>query len=777
MTSLSKSTEPLAFTSDELNSIEHLVRSSGLVTDVAVVYTPQSETPRRCSRCAISTQVSGIRLDHDGVCTECRRYDRYKERLGLYFSDLDALQAIVTANQPYKRSDVDCMLLFSGGKDSTYVLHQLVDMQLKVMTYTFDNGFISRQAFDNIARITSDLNIEHVTGTHAQMREVFRQSLKRHSTVCKGCFKALLDHSLTLADHRGINLIFTGMSRGQIVEERLKFFHDRNIFDPQTIDTKLAEGRRIYHQVERYAGLDGKPFYDNSIFDRVRLIDFYRYSDAKKQDIYDYLSTSQSGWEEPKDTGFCSSNCLINDVGVAVHGIEKGFSNYEIPTAWEVRLGHLDRDSALAELAGVSDEERVTKILRSIEYAPTPLEAAPAHLEIFSVLKSGRTMAELEQAVRTRWPRNDVTPKLIRVASILRDDQGRAITQKLAPQITPIEISPPQQPAQLSATQLQLLALPSTTKEGWITRVIVTREPLDQRLFRRALFQVLTLHPALRMNLSQTDSGIESRITPISNALPLIWADLSGKPVEQRKTLEARLSNALLSKVGNGINEPLALFAVTSPNSDENSTVAIALHRLVMDEASWLIMLEHLEWFYRIIASDTAPKMPMARAGSAAEPDLPSWVGTPIRRDSRDIKHRVLGYEVASEDLAQAIAEALSPLPVSILASLRQNGDQRIGHFTGLEKRMRGQDPEVIIVLEHSTAAASTLFAEEREISDLAISCGRSWLAIRRNPAGTLLCWSADSSDPTDVRLTTVIQQVCSLGISSQGEADNATTA
>jgi hypothetical protein len=776
MTGPMKSAAQLAITAEELSAIEHFVLSSGLVTDVAVVYKPQYETVRRCSRCAISTQVTGIRMDQEGVCTECRRYDRYKERLDLYFSDRDALQAIVMANQPHKRSDIDCMLLFSGGKDSTYVLHQLVDMQLKVMTYTFDNGFISRQAFDNIARITSDLNIEHVTGTHAQMREVFRQSLKRYSTVCKGCFKALLDHSLTLADQRGINLIFTGMSRGQIVEERLKFFHDRNIFDPQTIDAKLAEGRRIYHQVERYAGLDGKPFYDNSIFDRVRLIDFYRYSDARKQDIYDYLSTSQAGWEEPKDTGFCSSNCLINDVGVAVHSIEKGFSNYEIPTAWEVRLGHLDRDSALAELAGVSDGERVTKILRSIEYVPTPLDAIPAHLEIFSVLKNGETMADLEQAVKTRWPRNDVVPKLIRVATIQRDEQGRPMAQTLAPLVTPIEIIPPRKPTRLSAAQQQFLALPATAKEGWITRVIVTQEPLDQNLFRRALFQVLTLHPALRTQLTQTDNGVESQVAAISNLLPLIWADLSGKSGEQRKTLEARLSNALLSKVGTGINEPLALFAVTSPNGDEKSTLAIAMHRIVMDEASWSIMLGHLEWFYRIIATDTAPKMPQAKAGNVVEPDLPSWVGAPVRRGSREIKHRVLGHEIASDDLAQAIAEALFPLSVSILTSLRQNDDQRIGHFTGIEQRVRGNDPQVVVVLEHTTAAESTLFAEEREISDLAIAGGRSWVAIRRTAGGTRLCWSADISDQNDARLTEVIQTVCSLGRSSQGAADHATT-
>ncbi|KTT40095.1 hypothetical protein RSA46_21165 [Pseudomonas oryzihabitans] len=776
MTSSLKSPEPLMLSADELIHIENIIRSTGLVTDVAIVYSPQSEMLSRCSRCAISTQVSGIRLDAHGICNECRRYDRYKDRLNLYFSDRDALQSIIAANRPHKRSDIDCLLLFSGGKDSTYVLHQLLDMQLKVMTYTFDNGFISRQAFDNIERITGDLDIKHVTGTHEQMREVFRQSLKRHSTVCKGCFKALLDHSLILADQQGINLIFTGMSRGQIVEERLKFFHDRNIFDPRTIDAKLAEGRRIYHQVEHYAGLDRKPFYDDSIFDRVRLIDFYRYCDAKKQDIYDYLSSNQAGWKEPKDTGFCSSNCLINDVGVSVHSVEKGFSNYEIPTAWEVRLGHLDRDSALAELAGVSNGDRVKNILRLIEYEPTPLEATLPHLEIFSILKSGKNMADLEQAIRTRWPHQDVVPKLLRVASIQRDDQGRLITQALTPQVMPIQIPPPQQPTALSAAQLRLLGLPAKSKEGWTFRVIVTRNPLDQGVFRRALFQVLTLHPALRMQLRQTDKGVESYISPISNALPLIWADLSSRPAEQRKNLETRLSTALLSKVGTGINESLALFAVTSPNVNENSTLAIAVHRLVMDEASWWIMLRHLEWFYRIIASDATPKIPLTADVNAVESQLPAWVSAPIRHGARDIKHRVLDRDIVSDQFAQLIAEALSPMPVSILVSLRQNDDQRIGYFTGSEQLLRGMDPQVVIMVEHSMAAASTLFGEEKEVSDLAIAGGRSWLAIRCTASDTRLCWSADSSDPTDVRLTEVIHKACTLG-APQGEADDATVA
>ena len=38
-----------------------------------------------------------------------------------------------------------CLALLSGGKDSTYVLYQLVAMGLKVLAFSLDNGFISGQ--------------------------------------------------------------------------------------------------------------------------------------------------------------------------------------------------------------------------------------------------------------------------------------------------------------------------------------------------------------------------------------------------------------------------------------------------------------------------------------------------------------------------------------------------------------------------------------------------------------------------------------------------------
>ncbi|MEM8961817.1 MAG: amino acid adenylation domain-containing protein [Acidobacteriota bacterium] len=346
------------------------------------------ENGERCRRCGLpgahATPYEAVGIDlgigrigvaeigEDGLCGECRAFEGYRDKVADYFGDEVALRAILDTARARRGSEgFDCMSLLSGGKDSTYVLCRLVDMGYRVLAFTLDNGFLSDQAKGNIRRVTDHLGVEHVFGSTAAMNEIFVDSLKRFSNVCQGCFKTIYTLAVQLAVARNIPFIVTGLSRGQLFETRLtrELFTDLD-FDGAAIDHMVLEARKAYHRTDDAVSrlLDVSVFADDSVFERVRFVDFFRYTDVPLDAMLAELDR-RVPWVRPTDTGR-STNCLINDVGIFVHKKERGFHNYAVPYAWDVRMGHKTRDEALAELDDELDLEQIESMLDEIGYRP-----------------------------------------------------------------------------------------------------------------------------------------------------------------------------------------------------------------------------------------------------------------------------------------------------------------------------------------------------------------------------------------------------------------------
>jgi hypothetical protein len=56
------------------------------------------------------------------------------------------------------------------------------------------------------------------------------------------------------------------------------------------------------------------------------------------------------GWQAPKNTGKNSSNCLLNDLGIAIHQQQYGFHPYVFEISEQIRQGTLDRQTALEKI-------------------------------------------------------------------------------------------------------------------------------------------------------------------------------------------------------------------------------------------------------------------------------------------------------------------------------------------------------------------------------------------------------------------------------------------
>ncbi len=326
-------------------------------------------TQHSCVRCGLSSDYPHARFDEEGVCSICRSYEAIKDHAASYFKTPDDLLALFERSRAENTSAYDCMMLLSGGKDSTYALCQLVDMGLSVYALTLDNGFISDGAKENIRKVTGQLGVTvEFAGTEA-MNAIFRDSLARFSNVCQGCFKTLYTLSTNRAIELGIPVIVTGLSRGQMFETRLteEMFKDGER-SCEEVDAAVLAARKIYHRIddEVARSLDVGVFQTDEVFEQIQFVDFYRYRDVGLEEVLDYLERKVS-WQRPKDTGR-STNCLINDTGIFVHLKEKGYHNYALPYSWDVRLGHKTREAANQELNDHIDAGQVEQTLQEIGY-------------------------------------------------------------------------------------------------------------------------------------------------------------------------------------------------------------------------------------------------------------------------------------------------------------------------------------------------------------------------------------------------------------------------
>ncbi|MEM1206777.1 MAG: amino acid adenylation domain-containing protein, partial [Acidobacteriota bacterium] len=325
-----------------------------------------------CRDCGLPSDFPGTTYDENGVCNHCRAFVAYRPEVERYFRDPNDLRARLDPVRDARGGATDrydCLSLLSGGKDSTYAAARLVDMGYRVLTFTLDNGFLSEQAMDNVRRVVDHLGVDHVFGSTPAMNRIFADSLERYSNVCQGCFKTLYTLSLGLARDKGIPFIVTGLSRGQLFETRLtpELFTDLD-FDPETIDRTVLEARKAYHRTDDAVSrlLDVRHTRDDTTFDEVEFLDFYRYVDVGLDEMYTYLD-ERVPWIRPTDTGR-STNCLINDLGIWVHRRERGFHNYALPYSWDVRMGHKTREAALHELDDEIDEEAVRRMLDEVGY-------------------------------------------------------------------------------------------------------------------------------------------------------------------------------------------------------------------------------------------------------------------------------------------------------------------------------------------------------------------------------------------------------------------------
>ncbi|MFC1461293.1 hypothetical protein ACFLQR_02095 [Verrucomicrobiota bacterium] len=112
---------------------------------------------KRCSRCILPETFPGIKVDADGICNYCLLYRKIEAK------GEDALEGLLSTYRTLaKDKKYDCMVCWSGGRDSSYALYQLVKKhKLRVLALTLDGGLITEFGYRNMERAKTILGIDH----------------------------------------------------------------------------------------------------------------------------------------------------------------------------------------------------------------------------------------------------------------------------------------------------------------------------------------------------------------------------------------------------------------------------------------------------------------------------------------------------------------------------------------------------------------------------------------------------------------------------------------
>ena len=336
-----------------------------------------------CARCIIPHNFPGANFDEQGICHYCRQSIAPVETS----DSLGRLSELLEKNRskPY-----DCIVCYSGGKDSTFTLQTLVqDYGLNVLAFTFDHGFTSRQALQNIAGVTRTLGVDteiyHPDPNTIQKifnvsiqklpgmppESIYGRGMREFGPVCYVCGCMIHSIALRIALRTGARLIVTGYTESQDPDYYKGYStHTKASRFPSAMSAEpwLAISRIMHHFLQHWNidGLD-ELFLEHVSLDDVkaiaflRLFDFVRYDEKKI-----FRRIAELDWKKPQDTDSCSTNCLLNSLGIYVYRKTMGYHPYTKQMADLVRLGCLTRAEALDAVEANLNMELVNEIARKL---------------------------------------------------------------------------------------------------------------------------------------------------------------------------------------------------------------------------------------------------------------------------------------------------------------------------------------------------------------------------------------------------------------------------
>lgn len=347
----------------DLNSI-HISPDAAKDLEMLIYPVDRIKELKRCTKCILPETFPFIEYDEEGECNYCKNYKKKNQA-----RPLDELKALV---EPYRSKDgsPDCLVPFSGGRDSMYVMHVIKkELNLNPIAFTYDWGMVTDLARRNIARICGELGVENIIVAadihwkRANIRKNIKAWLKKPDLGMIPLFMAGDKFFFYYADkvkkQTGIKLNIWGINHLENTDFKTGFGGLAPQFEKDKIYSLSVKNQlKLFGFVGKNL-LKSPGYFNQSMLDSLGSF-ASRYVAPKKDyyHLFDYMQWDEKTiedtiineykWETSIDT---NSTWRIGD-GTAsfynyVYTLVAGFSENDTFRSNQVREGMLSREEAL----------------------------------------------------------------------------------------------------------------------------------------------------------------------------------------------------------------------------------------------------------------------------------------------------------------------------------------------------------------------------------------------------------------------------------------------
>ena len=170
---------------------------------------------RYCSKCVLPESAETVAFDEEGVCNICRQAEQ-KHTVIDWDERRKMLNAVVA---PYiGKGAYDCIVPFSGGKDSTFQLWYVVtQMHLKPLVVRFNHWGYRPLVQENNIRTFKKLGVDvlEFTANWQIVKKLMLASLKATGDFCWHCHTGVFAHTMQIAVKHEVPLIIFGESSSE----------------------------------------------------------------------------------------------------------------------------------------------------------------------------------------------------------------------------------------------------------------------------------------------------------------------------------------------------------------------------------------------------------------------------------------------------------------------------------------------------------------------------------------------------------------------------------